>query len=154
MSAVLHAAAAANWPFGTAQKLPWFGTLRGRVGVTPSDGWLVYATAGLAYGEIKTSATLTVPPGADCVAPCTRTPGGSVAGNFSQTRAGWVVGAGVETALGGHWTGKLEYLHVDFGDISNTFAPIAISPFNGSLRANTRLTDEIMRVGVNYRFGG
>lgn len=141
-------------PFDYAQKLPWFGTLRGRLGVTPSNDWLVYATGGLAYGEIKTSATFTVPPGGPCLAPCTPTPGGSVTGNFSQTRAGWVVGAGVETALGGHWTGKLEYLHVDFGDVSNALAPVIINPFFGNARVNARLTDDIMRVGVNYRFGG
>lgn len=141
-------------PLDTAQKLPWFGTLRGRVGVMPSNGWLVYATGGLAYGEIKTDATFTIPPGNACLAPCTPTPGGSVVGNFSQTRAGWVGGAGVETALGGHWTGKLEYLHLDFGDISNTSARFVVSPFSGTLRTNARLTDEIVRVGVNYRFGG
>ncbi|WP_424630475.1 outer membrane protein [Bradyrhizobium sp. SYSU BS000235] len=141
-------------PFDTAQKLPWFGTLRGRVGIAPSDGWLVYATGGLAYGEIKSSATFTIPPGNACLAPCTPTPGGSITGNFNQTRAGWVAGAGVETALGGHWSGKLEYLHLDFGDMSNTFAAIAIAPFSGTLRTNARLTTDILRVGVNYRFGG
>jgi outer membrane immunogenic protein len=141
-------------PFDIAQKLPWFGTLRGRVGVTPSEGWLLYATGGLAYGEIKTNATFTIPPGGPCLAPCTPTPGGSVVGNFSQTKAGWVVGAGVETALAGNWTGKLEYLHLDFGDVSQGFAPVLIIPFVGTLRANTRLSDDIVRVGVNYRFGG
>jgi outer membrane immunogenic protein len=139
-------------PLDYTQKLPWFGTLRGRVGVAPSDRWFVYATGGLAYGEIRTNATFTVPGGV-CIAPCTPTPAGSVAGNFSQTRAGWVAGAGMEAALGGGWTGKLEYLHVDFGDISNTFVPIATFPFIGALRASSRVTDEIVRVGVNYRFG-
>ncbi|SIO23544.1 outer membrane immunogenic protein [Bradyrhizobium erythrophlei] len=134
-----------------AQKLPWFGTLRGRIGVA-ADHWLVYATGGLAYGEIKTDAVFTVPGGA-CIAPCTPTPGGSVAGNFSQTKTGWVAGAGVEAALGGGWTGKVEYLHVDFGDIDNTFARITTFPFVGILRATSRVTDEIVRVGVNYRFG-
>jgi outer membrane immunogenic protein len=137
-----------------AQKLPWFGTLRGRVGVAPSDSWLVYATGGLAYGEIRTDATFAIPPpGAACSAPCTPAPGGSVAGNFSQTRAGWVAGAGVEAALGAGWTGKLEYLHVDFGDITNTFVPVRTFPFFGTLKASGRVTDEIVRVGVNYRFG-
>jgi outer membrane immunogenic protein len=135
-----------------AQKLPWFGTLRGQIGVTPVDRWLVYATGGLAYGEIKTSGTFTGPPGGACFAPCTPTPGAAVAGNFSQTKTGWVVGAGVEAALGGGWTGKLEYLHVDFGDISNTFVPIATFPFIGTLKTSGRVTDEILRVGVNYRF--
>lgn len=140
-----------NATLGYTQKLPWFGTLRGRIGVT-ADRWLVYATGGLAYGEIKTDATFTVPGGA-CIAPCTPTSGGSVAGNFSQTRAGWVVGAGVEAALGGGWSGKVEYLHMDFGDINNTFAPIATTPFVGTLKMSSRVTDDIVRVGVNYRFG-
>ena len=140
-------------PLNYEQKLPWFGTLRGRVGVAPADRWFIYATGGLAYGEIRTNATFTVPPGRPCLGPCTPMPGGSVAGNFSQTRAGWVAGAGVEAALGGGWTGKLEYLHVDFGDISNTFVPIATPPFFGTLRASGRVTDDIVRFGVNYRFG-
>jgi len=140
-------------PLDYVQKLPWLGTFRGRIGMTPSENWLVYATGGLAYGEVKTNATLTVAPGV-CLAPCTPTPGGSITGNFSQTRAGWVVGAGVETWLGGHWSGKVEYLHVDLGNIDNTFAPIATYPFSGTLRASTRFTDDIVRVGVNYRFGG
>src|SRR5204862_1755182 len=42
-----------------AQKLEWFSTLRGRLGVTPTPDSLVYATAGLAVGRIKTSGTIT-----------------------------------------------------------------------------------------------
>ena len=34
------------------EKLTWFGTVRGRLGVTPTDRALIYATGGLAYGEI------------------------------------------------------------------------------------------------------
>jgi outer membrane immunogenic protein len=64
-----------------------------------------------------------------------------------------VAGAGVEAALGAGWTGKLEYLHVDFGDITNTFVPVRTFPFFGTLKASGRVTDEIVRVGVNYRFG-
>src|SRR5262249_50753558 len=40
------------------QRLEWFGTLRGRLGVTPTAGSLVYATGGLAVGRIKTSGTV------------------------------------------------------------------------------------------------
>jgi outer membrane immunogenic protein len=135
-----------------AQKLSWFGTLRGRVGFTPTERTLFYATGGLAYGEIGSTATFTLP-AANCVAPCTPAPAGSVAGNFSQTRTGWVVGAGLETAIAGGWTAKLEYLHVDFGTISNSLAQITVPPFIGTLRASGHMTDEIVRVGVNYRFG-
>jgi outer membrane immunogenic protein len=45
---------------GFAQQLQWFGTARARLGFTPADRWLVYATGGLAYGEINTDATVTV----------------------------------------------------------------------------------------------
>jgi outer membrane immunogenic protein len=137
-----------------AQKLPWFGTLRGRVGVTPADRWLVYGTGGLAFGEIRTDATFTMPAGGGlCFAPCTPAPAGSAAGSFSQTKAGWVVGGGVEAALGGGWTGKLEYLHMDLGSVSNTFAS-TVFPFNGTFTVSSRVTDDIVRAGVNYRFGG
>jgi outer membrane immunogenic protein len=41
-----------------AQKLEWFGTFRGRVGVTATPTFLLYATGGLAYGEVKTTDTI------------------------------------------------------------------------------------------------
>ncbi|MDE2376533.1 MAG: porin family protein, partial [Bradyrhizobium sp.] len=36
------------------QKLTWFGTFRGRVGVLVTPSVLLYGTGGLAYGELKT----------------------------------------------------------------------------------------------------
>src|SRR5262249_1150287 len=41
-----------------AQRLEWFGTLRARLGVTPTPDSLIYATGGLAVGRIKTSGTI------------------------------------------------------------------------------------------------
>src|SRR5262249_13748259 len=43
----------------TAQRLEWFGTLRARLGATPTPDSLIYATGGLAVGRIKTSGTIT-----------------------------------------------------------------------------------------------
>src|SRR6266508_5551837 len=40
------------------QRLRWFGTLRGRLGVLFAPTVLAYVTGGLAYGEIKTEGTL------------------------------------------------------------------------------------------------
>jgi outer membrane immunogenic protein len=136
-----------------AQKLPWFGTMRGRLGVTPADGWLLYATGGLAFGEVTADANFALPAGNQCFGPCPPAPSGSAASSFSQTRAGWVVGAGVEAAFGGGWSGKLEYLHLDLGSVSNSFTS-TIHPFDGTLTAHSLVSDEIVRVGVNYRFGG
>ncbi len=40
------------------QKLQWFGTVRGRVGILATPKVLFYGTGGLAFGEIKTTGTL------------------------------------------------------------------------------------------------
>jgi outer membrane immunogenic protein len=118
-------------------KLPWFGTFRGRLGFTPADRWLVYATGGLAYGEVSTSETLNVN-------------GAIVAFSTDRTKLGWTVGGGVEAALWGNWTGKLEYLYIDFGTVNNTLIGIApITP----IVTSSHVTDQIVRVGLNYRFG-
>jgi outer membrane immunogenic protein len=129
------------------QKLPWFGTLRGRLGVTPSANWLLYATGGLAYGEVDTNATFTAAVGFPG-GPVTAT---STSASFNTTRVGWVVGAGAEWAIFGPWTAKVEYLYVDLGTVSTSFA--GPGPFT-LLTTSSRITDNIGRVGVNYRIGG
>ena len=74
--------------------------------------------------------------------------------SFSQDQVGWAAGAGVEAALGGGWTGKVEYLHVDLGSFSYTYTSTTTFPFRGTFSATSHVTDDIIRVGVNYRFGG
>jgi outer membrane immunogenic protein len=133
---------------GVEQKLPWFGTLRGRIGVTPTPTWLLYATGGLAYGEIDTNATFT---GA------TAFTGGPViatttaVASSNTTRAGWVVGGGAEWAISGPWSAKLEYLFMDLGTVNTSFA--GPGPFT-LVTTSSRITDNIVRVGINYRIGG
>ena len=118
---------------GFDQKLPWFGTFRGRIGVAAAPTWLLYVTGGLAYGEVKSDLTVT-------------SGGVTVLGSARETKAGYAVGAGTEWAFAGsNWTAKLEYLYVDLGRVSGTFVgPVAFS---------SRITDNIVRIGVNYRFG-
>jgi outer membrane immunogenic protein len=148
---------------GTADyKLRWLGTLRGRAGVA-WDRVLVYATGGLAVGQIHADYT-------DGVAAGLLTPATVVVGSHNVTRAGWVIGAGIESALGDNWSVKVEYLHVDlgsFGGVVNGTTPTgAFSlPFFTSITTitqstafssvySTRFTDDIVRIGLNYRFGG
>jgi outer membrane immunogenic protein len=123
------------------QKLDWFGTVRGRVGLT-SGPVLSYVTGGLAYGGVKTSVSESLPG-----------PGGAVvlsSAGISETRTGWTIGSGVEAALGGNWTGKLEYLYLDLGTQS-TALPFGILP-GQSITSDIR--EHIFRAGVNYRIGG
>jgi len=123
------------------QKLQWFGTLRGRVGVTPAPTRLVYLTGGLAVGGIKTDGTLTGITGGGAAIAAT--------GSSSTTKAGWTVGAGLEGLISGKWTGKIEYLYVDYGTVNGTFVNAG-----GGIQANfsSHITDHVLRAGVNYHF--
>ncbi len=129
-----------------AQKLPWFGTLRARLGVEPVDRVLFYATGGLALGEVDSSAAFTV---------TTSAPGGTTtttaSAAASNTLVGWTVGGGIEWAFWERWSAKAEYLYIDFGTFSNTLTGIGSFP---TITASSHVTDNIFRVGVNYNFGG
>lgn len=118
--------------FGYHQKLDWFGTVRGRIGLATGPV-LSYVTGGFAYGNVKTGFTHF------------DTPADSA--TFSSTRTGWTVGSGVEAALGNNWTAKVEYLYLDLGNQSG------VSPAGG-YAFNSDIREHIFRAGVNYRFGG
>ncbi|NOJ48016.1 outer membrane protein [Bradyrhizobium archetypum] len=117
-----------------SQKLDWFGTARGRIGIA-NGPVLSYVTAGFAYGNVKTNASASF---------------GAITNTFSneRTAGGWVVGSGVEAALGGNWTGKIEYLYLNLGNRSDLATLGATTPIQTELREN------IFRVGLNYRIGG
>ncbi len=117
------------------QTLPWFGTARGRVGYVTGP-LLTYVTGGYAYGSVKTGQTIVL---------------AGVPGSFSSEslRSGWTWGSGVEAALGGNWTGKIEYLYVDLGNVSESFALHGVPH---TLSADVH--EHIFRTGLNYRFGG
>ena len=123
----------------TDEKLLWFGTSRTRLGYLATPNILLYGTAGVAYGQVKDEATVT-------------TPGvGSFTASFKDVKAGWTAGAGIEAALGGGWSAKLEYLYMDLGKTEHTFGTTAL----GTVATETRTTtDNIARVGLNYRWGG
>jgi outer membrane immunogenic protein len=124
------------------QSLDWFGTVRGRLGVTVTPTVLLYVTGGLAYGGISMDGTLAGFNGN----------GAAVSTNFSKsfTKAGWVVGAGLEAWLGGNWTGKIEYLYIDLGTISGSATLLTSSPALLFIYSS-RITDNILRVGLNLK---
>jgi outer membrane immunogenic protein len=139
-SAIILVAPGPAVPVSLNQKLEWFGTVRGRAGVLVTPKVLLYATGGLAYGEVKSTETVGVLTGF----------------SNSDIRVGYTVGAGVEGVIGGNWTAKLEYLYVDLGKVSSSFLTTAPAFGGGVLTSNfsSRITDNVLRVGINYRFGG
>jgi len=120
----------------------WFDTVRGRIGYA-RDRLLIYGTAGAAFASTNLQFF------------DNRIPGGSV--SDSRTRSGWVVGGGVEYALPGTFLDNLsvkaEYLHADFGSRNYFDPPLAVAAITVVNTRKTTLTDDIVRVGLNYRFG-
>ena len=133
-------------------KLDWFGTFRARAGWLIDPRVLLYATGGLAYGQVTTEAV-----------------GGVVGQPFAtlsakDTRVGWTVGGGIEGALTNNWTVKAEYLYMDLGDapgisaasttiFPNTPTPGFTTVLDTTVSTGGRVRDHIFRLGVNYRFG-
>lgn len=135
---VAFGAAYPNYTMSGFDRYHWLGTLRGRLGFA-FDQTLIYATGGLAYGQ---------------------TDGGSITLNgtgpfplaFGSSgngwRTGWVIGGGVEYAIKNNSTIKIEYLRVGLGTSSQIFTGGAL---NYTVRH--RNTNDIVRVGLNYKFG-
>jgi outer membrane immunogenic protein len=119
---------AANIQF--VNSMDFFSTLRGRFGYA-MDEWLFYATAGGGYGGDQTTYNL------------------PLLGGFSASDAFplWVVGAGVETQIWDRWTGKLEYLYLNSGSISDS-----IGIPGGTLTVSKNVHDNVIRTGLNYHF--
>lgn len=126
-------------PVTSRQQLDFFGTVRGRAGLVIAPTVLLYATGGLAYGQVDSNTTLV---------------GATRAQNYNP---GWTVGGGIEGSIGGNWTARLEYLYVDLGTVSGTFGSTIVAASGATLLAsnfNSRVTDNIVRVGLNYKFTG
>jgi outer membrane immunogenic protein len=130
--------------------LQWFATFRGRAGFLADPQTLLYATGGLAVGEFKYSAQTTTSVqvftpglgGTTPVGPPLVLAGAGV--SSSDTRVGWTVGGGIERKFSPNWSGKLEYLYMDFG--SKTY-------FAGTAnQADVSFHDHILRAGINYAF--
>ncbi len=127
-----------------SDKLEWFGTFRGRVGVTVTPSVLLYATGGGAYGSLQTDLALSGFTAAGV--PVT------IAGSRSVDKFGWTVGAGIEAMFATNWSGKLEYLYMDLGSISNSVVFPTAAGFPLGANVTSRVTDSVIRAGINYRF--
>lgn len=154
------------WPLsGSAsatQKTNWWGTLRGRLGVTSfNQSLLVYGTGGLAYGQVKQDFTYTsgflpnpLPPFAFSGTHSTGT------ASITETKIGWALGAGLEWSPESmpNWSFKTEYLYVDLG---STTVNLTAPAFRNSDGAGNRTVSasntmdarfQTVRVGFNYHF--
>ena len=111
-----------------SSKIPFFGTLRARLGFAVFDRALIYATGGLAVTQNKYSFSVANTP-------------------LSSTRTStkWTAGGGVEYAFTDQLSAKVEYLYtqVDARRRSN---------LGGTFTTRASPTYNLVRVGLNYHF--
>jgi outer membrane immunogenic protein len=144
-------------------EIDWQATLRGRVGFAAND-WLLYGTGGFAIAGIREGQNV-----GNLVAGASTTQFAS-----SDTRAGWVVGGGIEKAFGSGWILRVEYLHADYGNATHTTllsAPAGsfvnllctpgatvLAPAGGftssACSVSNHVTTDLVRIGASYKFGG
>jgi outer membrane immunogenic protein len=123
----------------------WFATARLRGGVVLAERNLLYVTGGVAFAEYNWLKALDFP----------GFPGFRYQGTFSDSRVGWVIGAGWEYAFSNNWSAKVEYLHMDFGRTSAvTPTPPAAAIPGAAWIPSHDFREDVVRVGLNYRFGG
>ena len=78
----------------------------------------------------------------------------SASSSQREIRSGRTAGAGIEVGFAPNWSAKLEYLYADFGNVRTTWlAPaVPLLPPLPALNDDARLTMNVVRAGVNYRF--
>jgi outer membrane immunogenic protein len=109
-------------------EVPWLATARLRAGIANGPS-LFYLTGGGVWTEGKSAITII----------------GVGSASASEKRNGWTIGAGYEAILSQQWSWKLEYLYAKIREKETDFGGVSVVD---------RVHDHIVRVGVNYRFGG
>ena len=123
---------------GTGQSLfssftneTWLATARGRVGYA-FNTLLFYGTAGYAAAGVEAGIYDNAH---------------NLLASMSSTRSGWTAGGGLEWGFAPSWSAKFEWLYMKF----NT---VALNTAFAEGSRNVPFDDNVVRFGVNYRFGG
>ncbi|TIR18267.1 MAG: porin family protein [Mesorhizobium sp.] len=120
-------------PSGDEITLNYGGSLRGQVGYA-WDRFLPYVTGGVALLDYEG--------GGEAVLGGPVFPGAE----FSKTKVGWTVGAGLAYALTDKLVANIDYRHSDFG--STQFA----TPAAAAGTTRVKLNESAIKVGMSYKF--
>jgi outer membrane immunogenic protein len=112
-------------------------TLAGRLGIA-FDRALIYGKGGFAWMDEDNWIV--------------NTTAGTVFARTNSVRTGWVAGAGIEYAIADGWSAKAEYNYMDFGSDTKTIAGSTGGGGTGPVTIDH--TVQVVKFGVNYRFGG
>ena len=119
-------------PFNTT--LDHVGSLRGRIGYA-FGRWMPFVTGGFAWGHTHVDIN------ADPATP------GEVISVVGHYQPGWTAGLGLEFAVSGNWTAKLEYDYVDLARRTYDLSDFALPGVNVEPRVH------LAKLGLNYQFG-
>jgi outer membrane immunogenic protein len=125
--------------FRQETNIDWLVTARLRAGYAFAERWLAYVTGGFAFGHAEISQSIFF----------TAT-GTTASGSDSATKAGWVVGAGLEYAWTNNWILRGEYLYVDLGTVSATLTNPGFPTFTHTISSDN--TIHIARLALSYKF--
>ena len=124
----------------TNGEVEWYGTARARLGWAPGP-WLLYATAGLAYGNVDVNSTLTGPTA-------------TLSSQINESRIGWVAGGGVEFLVRPNVILSAAYQYVDLGTVSFAAGPMAVVFPPGTLTqsGSDRAHFQVATIGISWLF--
>jgi outer membrane immunogenic protein len=117
----------------------WIATFRGRIGPTWDRLWL-YGTAGGAVADVQATLNTNIV--------------GFPIFQETVTHWGWTAGVGLEYAITNNWTVKGEYLYVRLQNEAFRFGNNPQIIQINAQRSGVNLDNNIVRVGLNYKFGG
>ena len=125
--------------FADELRIRWFGTARARFAWVLGETNLLYATGGYAYAMVDVNSTGTA---------------SGFTGSNSQSvfLSGWTAGGGVEARIWGNWTGKIEYLYLNFGTARTSYDLSAAGVVGFVGTTETEVRNHIVRLGINRRF--
>lgn len=132
--------------FETKLSSDWLATVRGRLGYAHDKAYF-YATAGAAFSRVSVSSNYVA-----------QSPLGLMldvaSSSATKTKVGWAAGAGIDYALSAHWIASVEYLHVDIGSVNSSGVTSSTggSTSTATLNYSTKLTSDIVRGGIAYKF--
>ena len=147
-----------DFPYNTTNQakstLPWYSTLRPRIGYTFGDRFMLFLTGGLAFGEADLQEQTHL------FAFRNESPSVDRADGFEADRGikcGWTGGGGLEFCLTRHVSLSFTYLYIDLDDghASTTFGFFSDSiprRFDAHATASTDNSYHIFQGGLNFRF--
>ena len=128
-------------PYSVETYNNWRASIRGRIGYARGHA-LLYATVGAAWANFQNLHNFASIPNPNSNFPF---PPVLPSDESAYTPVGWTVGAGLEYAVMGNLSARVEYRYSDFGSLRiNSWAP--------TVTYTDKASDHTLRVGLSYRF--